>query len=79
MKSVELGDLFTDDEIAKAKQIINTDPLPNKRLVDEVVTPAMKHINEVTGQENDARYFAYALERYLAREASDVPVSGPRH
>ena len=33
-----------------------------RRLALEVVTPALPHINKITGQENDSSYFAFALE-----------------
>lgn len=68
MKMVNIGELLTDKELAKAREIYRTTKLGerHKALVAQVVEPAMKHINEVTGQENDAGYIAYALEYAIA-------------
>jgi hypothetical protein len=61
MKTVALGEIFTAAELARAKGIG-----PNvKRLLKEIVEPAMRRIDEVTGQENDPRYWAHALASAL--------------
>ena len=49
-KTVKIGDLFTEEELHEA-QAIGSD---HARLRDEIVSPALKRINEVTGQQNDA-------------------------
>lgn len=64
MKTVKLGDLFTEEELHEA-EAIGSD---HARLRDEIVAPAIERINGVTGQENDADYLAYALE-YAIQEA----------
>lgn len=58
----KIGDLFTDEQIKKAIKIIKSESRPHARLIDEIVTPNMERINEVTRQENHAGYIAYALE-----------------
>lgn len=56
--------LFSEEELAQAKAICEEIPLPNKKLTEAIVGPAMPRINNLTGQENNDRYFAYALEAY---------------
>lgn len=67
MKTIELGKLFTVDELKRAASIFATETWAHQRIVDEIVTPKMAHINAVTGQENDAGYIAYALEYALRK------------
>lgn len=62
-------DLFTADEIQRAKDIIATSrdtPQISQRIHDEIITDeVMARINKGTGQENDRKYMAYRLE-YVA-------------
>ena len=62
-------DLFTAEEIKRAKDIIATSrdsAQASQRIRDEIVTDeVMKRINKESGQTNDRRYMAYRLE-YLA-------------
>ncbi len=62
-------DLFTRDEVQRAKDIIATsrDSVQvSSRIRDEIITDeVMKRIDGETGQENDRRYMAYRLE-YVA-------------
>lgn len=61
-------DVFTPDEIDRAKKIIAQTDTPHARLKDEIVTEdVMKRIDQETGQENVRSYMAYRLE-YLALE-----------
>lgn len=58
-----IGEIFTVEEIKKALAIWSTDRTNfHRRALAEIVEPAMDRINETTGQENDARYLAYALQ-----------------
>lgn len=57
MKQVRIGDIFTDADIKRA-YALDLDPGAIERVI---VRPLMDKINEVTGQENHARYWAYAL------------------
>jgi hypothetical protein len=72
MKQLNLGDLFTKDEIeAASKLFFECKPGEfNRRVVEQIVQPAMLRINAATGQENDARYMGYLLE-YVFSQASD--------
>ena len=62
-------DLFTRDEVQRAKDIIATSmdgAQVSSRIRDEIITDeVMKRIDGETGQENDRRYMAYRLE-YVA-------------
>ena len=59
-------DLFTRDEVQRAKTIMRDNTTPHNRIHDEIITDeVMKRINRDTGQENDRRYMAYRLE-YVA-------------
>lgn len=64
MKNIKLTDILTHDELVKAVALYNTCDAPefNRRLATEIIAPAMPRINQSTGQENDARYLAYAIE-----------------
>lgn len=64
MKTFALGDLFTETELEEAHKIYlegGGEHTLNYALT-KFVEPRMEHINQVTGQENDARYIAYMLE-----------------
>lgn len=59
-------DLFTEDEVQRAKTILKSSSTPHTRILDEIVTDeVVQRINRDTGQENDRRYMAYRLE-YVA-------------
>ena len=64
-------DLFTTDELKRAKDIIATSrdsAQVSQRIRDEIITDeVMERINRESGQENDRRYMAYRLE-YIASE-----------
>lgn len=56
-------DLFTEDEVQRAKTILKSS---HTRILGEIVTDeVVQRINRDTGQENDRRYMAYRLE-YVA-------------
>ena len=59
--TVNLRDLFTRNQIIKARKLFPD----TTKIQKEVVEPQLEHINRVTGQENDARYFSYALIHML--------------
>jgi hypothetical protein len=66
-KQVRLGDLFTEAEIDQAIKLWNESPETfHKRAKVEIVEPAIPRINARTGQQNDAGYFAYAIEAALS-------------
>ena len=64
---VRLGDLFDDEQIAKARRIVamGGGSVCIDRLEKEVVLEQIDHIDFVTQQENMPRYFAYALYHAL--------------
>lgn len=68
-RSFPMSDLFTDAQLKRAMRIVHGSATPNAQLIDEIVTPRMGHINRVTGQQNDARYIAYALEAAVGEAA----------
>lgn len=63
-RNVTLGQLFTDEELQRAFKICaeTVTHQRNKKLVAEIVEPAIDRINKATGQENDPRYFGYMME-----------------
>jgi hypothetical protein len=76
MKQFQLGDLFTEEEIDKATEIMATgrDAIgKHQRLKEEVVQPVMPRIAAATNQENDPDYLAYLLEWVVLQSRGDVP------
>lgn len=70
-KMIRLDQLFSKPEIEKAIAIYHeckeaVTPF-HRRAVEEIVRPAMHRINQVTNQENDPCYWAYALEYAILR------------
>ena len=73
-KTIALGDVFTMDEINAAAEIIATaeNTQITNRVTEEVVRPIIPRINQVTGQGNDARYWAYVLIHALIEYADNI-------
>lgn len=68
MEKLKLRDMLTKKEIDTIFQIIKN----SKNITNDLVTfltPIMGRINQVTGQENDCRYFAYLLQ-YIASKST---------
>lgn len=66
MKQFSLGDIFTAEELDRARSLFEEDERGFvARAVVEIVRPAMPRINAATGQENDERYIGYALQHAL--------------
>jgi hypothetical protein len=57
MRTVTLGDFLTDDEIAEAARLRD-----HAKILEQIIAPNLERINAALGQENDARYLAYAIE-----------------
>jgi hypothetical protein len=71
-KSVTLGEVFSEEQLAYARACIqqhNGTVLKTlvEKLVEQVTEPALPHINQVTGQENDPTYWAWMLVYALQR------------
>ncbi len=68
VKSFNL-DLIIDEQQRKKIVRIWREDQENfhNRCLKEIVEPSMGHINEVTKQENDARYITYAIEAALLK------------
>lgn len=71
MKYVKIGDIFTDQELEAARKLYQqvSDAGTHDfaaRCAKEIIEPILPRINEKTGQENDAKYFAYMLEYLMA-------------
>ena len=63
MRSLRIGDLFTEREIRRALRIWQGDRAHfHARVLREIVEPNMARINTTTGQENVPGYLAYVLE-----------------
>jgi hypothetical protein len=68
-RNVTLPDFLTPKEIRTALRLWNTDRANfHRRVLDEIVSPAMQDINRKLGQENSPDYIAYAIE-YVFRES----------
>jgi hypothetical protein len=65
-KTISAHDFLTDTQIGEAmalwKKHRATPRAFNTAVVAKVILPNMDEINRKLGQENDARYLAYALE-----------------
>lgn len=60
---VTLQDFLTPDQIKRAIKIWSTDRSSfHRRVLDEIVTPAMPEINRKLKQENVPGYIAYLIE-----------------
>lgn len=57
-----LKDFLTDDEIRRAVKLKKCDAIQR-----EIIEPNLARINRALGQENDARYLAYAVEYAVGR------------
>jgi|tagenome__1003787_1003787.scaffolds.fasta_scaffold20690405_1 hypothetical protein len=68
-----LGNLFTSTELNKAYRLYTECKGTgfNRRCAAEIVEPVLERINKTTGQQNDARYWAYAIE-YAIMSSGDL-------
>lgn len=61
-------DLFTEDEVRRARKLLQESAIPHQAILDTIVTDeVMARIDLSTGQRNDRRYMAYRLEYVAAR------------
>lgn len=74
LPSITLGEVFTDEQISLARTLFKNASEKSfshgsliNDLTELVVKPNLPRINEVTGQENDPRYWAYCLYYGLVR------------
>lgn len=70
MKHISIGEFLTEDEIAHVKAVWERaeDTSQFVAIVQrEVIEPNMARINATLGQENDARYLAYAVAAVFAQ------------
>lgn len=78
MGEYTMSQLFTDEELRACVEIYrptNGGSAAIDRMVSEVILPVLPRINALTGQENDARYLAYAVEAVIMILNPDVPHS----
>ena len=69
MKQASLSDFLMSDQIDKALCIWREDNANfHKRVVDEIIMPALPDINRKLGQENNADFLAYAMEYVFNQE-----------
>lgn len=68
-RQVTLPDFLTPKEIRAALRLWNTDRENfHRRVLEEIVRPAMSEINRKLGHDNSPDYIAYAVE-YIFRES----------
>lgn len=77
MKTSTIGDLFTEEELERMTEIIESAELGSdtavSRITTEITEPALSRINKQLGQENDARYLAYmAVMAFSQARANQV-------
>lgn len=61
-------DLFTEDEVRRARKLLQESAIPHQAILDTIITDeVMARIDLSTGQRNDRRYMAYRLEYVAAR------------
>ena len=62
MKTMTLPQFLTDSQIAKAEKLYKAHGMDAvAKIQAQVIEPNMAAINAKLGQENDARYLAYAV------------------
>jgi hypothetical protein len=61
MKRVSLSDFLTPGQIELAMKLRTS-----QKILHHIIAPNMDRINKALGQENDARYLAYAVEYAIA-------------
>jgi hypothetical protein len=70
LKTARLGDFLTDGQLEKVQQLWRTydgdKTLFHAAVVQQVIQPNLEQINAKLGQENDARYLAYAIQYALS-------------
>ena len=69
MKRINLWDFFDEEDFNRAFKL-RWEHNAIERIEEELVLPKMKLIDERTGQENDSKYLAYALQ-YGARKLKE--------
>ena len=67
-KTMTLPQFLTDTQIAKAAKLYKAHGMDAvAKIQAQVIEPNMTAINEKLGQENDARYLAYAVAYVLSQ------------
>ena len=69
-RQITITDFLTDTEIERARQLYRKWKDSGQfadRVAAELIQPNMKRINRQLGQENDAKYLAYAVEYVLSQ------------
>lgn len=78
MKTMRVSDFLTDAEIEKAvdlyQRLYRADLTHRfaQEAAETIIAPVMDRINRTVGQENDAKYLAYALE-YAIMQSREKP------
>lgn len=57
MKTINLAEYFTEDELILAVKLKTAKPI-----CEQIVKPVINRLNKDIGQENDPLYISYALE-----------------
>lgn len=61
MRYITIGEFLTNDEILQCSKCTTAEEIEK-----EVIAPNIDRINKALGQENNARYLAYAVEYVLS-------------
>jgi len=69
MKTITLSMFLTPGETALARSMFQRDPHGfADRFCETAIRPNMPRINKALGQENDAKFLAYAVEYIMMKE-----------
>jgi hypothetical protein len=72
MKTISLGELLSDEQLQECVRIHREGVDVHHRLF-VLIQKAIPDINRKTGQENDPRYWAFAVEYALDTDAGRIP------
>jgi hypothetical protein len=74
-RTIQITDVFTDEQIEAAVELYEScsPGTFNAAVVEKIVQPALSRINQVTGQENDPKYWGYALEYAITQSRRPGP------
>jgi hypothetical protein len=73
MKTFQLQDIFTDEQIQEALDMFKVTPTGfAKKFAKEYVEPRIDEINKKLGQENDPVYIAYCMELSLVQAINAI-------
>lgn len=73
-KMLPIGQILTTTEMKEALRLYKRceSHLFADRCAAEIISPVLERINKITGQENDARYLAYAVQHSILKSNGNL-------